>query len=53
MSLLVLYETALGYGLFEVNGYEEIQQNVYISNISPKNSKIQSWILKKSQKLLL
>jgi hypothetical protein len=28
MSLYLLYETALGYCLFEVNGYEEIQQKV-------------------------
>ena len=53
MSQLVLFETALGYGLFEVNGYEEIQQKVYMCNISPKNSKTQFSILKKFQKLFL
>lgn len=26
MSLFLLYETSLGYTLFEINGYEEIQQ---------------------------
>jgi hypothetical protein len=28
MSLYLLFETAFGYSLFEVNGYEEIQQKV-------------------------
>lgn len=28
MSLFVLFETSLGYSLFEVSEYEEIQQNV-------------------------
>ena len=29
MSLYLLYEAALGYLIFEVNGFEEIQQRVY------------------------
>ncbi len=29
MSLFLLHETSLGYCLFEINGYEEIQQKVY------------------------
>jgi hypothetical protein len=28
MSLYLLYEHALGYCIFEVNGFEEIQQRV-------------------------
>jgi hypothetical protein len=53
MSQLVLFETALGYGLFEVNGYEEIQQKVNTCNISLKNFKTQYSILKKYRKLFL
>lgn len=30
MALYLLFETSLGFCLFEVNGYEEIQQKVII-----------------------
>ena len=48
MSLYLLYETAFGYSLFEVNGYEEIQQKVKSFNSRVKSSKLQFWTSKKS-----
>jgi hypothetical protein len=53
MSLLVLFESSVGYCLFEVDGYEEIQQKVNNSNIRVKNSKTPSLILKKYLKSFL
>lgn len=51
MSLLVLFESSVGYCLFEVDGYEEIQQKVNINNNRVKSSKTQSSTLRKFQKL--
>ena len=44
MSLYLLFETAFGYSLFEVNGYEEIQQKVNLAISYPyraRNSRLQ------------